>query len=404
MIYDIIIIGGGTSGLAAAVNATLENKNAKICILERLDRIGKKILVTGNGRCNLLNSGDLIYNGNTNFALSVLGKNTVEELHDFFAELGLSMRCDNENRFYPAGEHASIVIDIFRLFLDQHHNIEVKTSEKVVKIIKTNNIFNIQTEANKYLAKNVIVCAGGAAAPKHGTDGTAYKLLTQLGHKKTKIMPALVPISTEIESLKGLSGIRVKADLRIDNNFRTGEILFAKYGISGIPAMQLSRFAKNGDTLHIDLRPAAMLQNINVNEIFMTINKRIEKYKNQEAAELLTGLFVKRIGQALLRKADVQPMTMPCEKITEKQSKAIANAIVDFQLKIKGTLGFDMAQVTAGGMECSEFDYKTMQSKLVKNLYVCGEILDVDGDCGGYNLMFAFKSGMSAGKDAVKNI
>ena len=237
-----------------------------------------------------------------------------------------------------------------------------------------------------YRADRVIVCAGGAAAPVHGTDGTAYPLLTALGHKLIAPRPALCALLTEQKPLEGLSGQRVRTTLRLEAvHISRGEALFADDGVSGIAAMQLSRFARPGGTLSLDLREAVMGE-----DMHMDVENWLRSRPANKASDLLVGAASPALSSALLRRARIRPD----ESVQTADLSALAQIIRQFDLAVLGTRGFDAAQVTAGGIMPCDFDPSTMESRLCPGLYAAGEVLDVDGACGGFNLMFAFASGL----------
>jgi len=245
-------------------------------------------------------------------------------------------------------------------------------------------------EKVSYQADRVIVTVGGAASPMHLTDGTAYPLLTAFGHRLTDLHPALCAILTEKKPIEGLSGQRVRAALTLDGQHRSsGEALFADDGVSGIAAMQLSRFAHPGGKLSIDLREAVMGE-----EMHMDVENWLRLRPAQTAAEWLVGAASPALSNALLRRAGIRPG----EPVSKAGLSALAQVIRHFTLEVTGTRGFDAAQVTAGGIDCAGFDPATMESRLCPGLFAAGEVLNVDGACGGFNLMFAFASGLLSGR------
>lgn len=401
--FDLVVIGGGAGGIFSAISAAQTNKKISILIIEKLNRIGKKIIVSGNGRCNLSNMGEYIYYGEVDFARKTLGDNASHFILDSFNKMGLATIVDMENRVYPASNSASSVMDIFLLNL-KINNIEVKTDCEVFDIDKSNNLFTVKTNLGKIFAKKIIVSTGGKSSPKHGSDGKLFKILNGLGINSTDFRPALVPICTNTDVIKGLSGLRIRAELSVNNEKAKGEILFTDYGLSGIPAMQISRFCNKGDIINIDLRYGAAIENKNKNEIINIIKERIVCFPNETVDTLLMGMFVNRISLSILKNAGISPLTLKNFEINENQIEKIASIITSFKLKVKDTKGFEFSQVTAGGLICSQFNPITMESYKIKGLYCVGEILNVDGDCGGFNLLFAFKTGYNAGVNAAKSL
>ncbi len=401
--YDLVIVGGGAGGLFSAITAAQTNNNIKILILEKLNRVGKKIMVSGNGRCNLSNNGKYTYYGDAEFANIALGENASKFIVSIFNEMGLATIVDSENRVYPASNNASTVMDIFLLNL-KRHNIDIKTECEVLDIKANGKSFILKTNTDSIYAKKIIISTGGKSSPKHGSDGKLLNVLYKLGFKSTSLYPALVPICTETDFIKGLSGLRLKAKISAKNVDFKGEILFTDYGISGIPSMQLSRFCTKGDIINVDLRYGAALEGKDQDAIIEIINDRVKKYPNESVDTLLTGLFTNRIGLAILKYSGIYHLTLKNKQLSNKQIISLAQTLFSIKLKVIGTKGFEFSQVTAGGLECSQFNPKTMESNNINGLYCVGEVLNVDGDCGGYNLLFAFKTGYNAGVSAAKSL
>lgn len=389
---NTLIIGGGAAGLCAAVAAA--RKGDQVTVLERMDRVGKKILATGNGRCNLLNAGPLRYPGNGEFARQVID---YPALKRFFEELGLTLRQEAEGRVYPASGQASSVLDVLRLAMDRL-GVQIITGCQVTGLSKKKDLFTAQTSQGVFTAQKVIVCGGGKAAPKLGSDGSAYKLLKDLGHEITPLRPALTQFKCESPFLKGLSGIRVKAKVWVTQGAhilakQEGEALFTDYGVSGVCAMQLSRFGQEKNcALHLDLRPALGLEG----DALSFLLRRKEAFGDVPMSQFFTGLCVNRLAESLLRVLGI-PGSMTARQLFKNQWERLAALIADVPLPIMGVNGFESAQVTWGGAAPWMFDPNTMESLICPGLYAAGEILDVDGDCGGFNLMFAWASGLKAG-------
>ncbi|MBQ5824439.1 MAG: aminoacetone oxidase family FAD-binding enzyme [Clostridia bacterium] len=393
---DILIIGGGASGLAAAIEAARTAPDKSVTVLEHLPKAGKKILATGNGRCNLgnLNAATHKYT-NAKFALPVIEKFAVESLVDFFESMGLYTRADSEGRLYPMSNSAASVLDALRFECDKL-GINIICEEKASQIKKSDGGFtvngNIQT-------KKLIIATGGKSSPSQGSDGSGYPLLKSLGHTLTQLSPSLVQLKTDTASIKSLKGVRSKARLTLSTGGSSeGEILFTDYGVSGIAAMDLSRFIKADKkaVLSIDLLPDFTQDK--AKEVII----RIAKHNPAIPAEgMLGGIIHKAIGTAAIKTAlGFLPKT--AGEIKPKQAAIIAATLKDFRLKVTGTKSYNDAQVTRGGADVNEFDNGTMMSKKVKNLYACGEVLNVDGACGGFNLAWAFASGRLAGKSAAQ--
>ncbi len=395
---NVVIIGGGAAGLAAAIAAA--SCGDRVTVLERMDRVGRKILATGNGRCNLMNAGELRFPGGERLAHQVLTRFGADEQLRFWEHLGLRTRQEEGGRVYPISGAASTVLDTLRQSARLLGVAEV-TGAEVTSLRKGRKGWLLEADRT-YPADRVIVAGGGCAQPKLGSNGSAYGLLTSLGHTKTKLRPALTQIMTDTALIRGLSGIRVRCDIRVagrqgEKTRQNGELLFADYGITGVCVMQCARWAEPGDTVHIDLTHAmgfdgadALAQEL--------IHRRCSWTGELSQLELLTGLCVPKLALAILRAAGLEKVSeRPAHMLTERQLRSVAALAGDFSLTVKGVKGFDSAQVTAGGICCDEFEPLTLASRIAPGVHAAGEVLDVDGDCGGFNLMFAFGSGVLAG-------
>lgn len=396
---SVIIIGGGAAGMAAAIAAAACGD--QVVILERMDRVGKKILATGNGRCNLMNTGDWRYPGGAKLAEKVLNRCGVEEQTRFWQHLGLRMRLEDGGRVYPVSGMASTVLDTLRFSTDAM-GVETITSVHVDGIFKARHGWTVMAGEQKWKADRVIVASGGCAQPKLGSDGSGWKLLEKLGHRMIQPKPALTQIITDTRDIKGLSGVRVRTTVRITRNDRemhqeSGELLFADYGVTGVCVMQCARYADAGDVLHIDLVKAMGFDN--ADDFKQELHRRRKLWDNTRLQNnLLTGLCVPKLAQALFAAAGLQGVQrFTCAQLTPASIDQLTLKAADFTLDVRGVKGFDSAQVTAGGIEVEAFSSQTLESSIAPGVHAAGEVLDVDGDCGGFNLMFAFGSGILAG-------
>lgn len=399
---SILILGGGASGLAAAVQAG--QMGARVTILERSDRVGKKLLATGNGRCNLANMDETCYFGDTDFARRVLQSMPVADVLGFFDSLGLPTREDASGRVYPACNQAAAVLDVLRLHLERVH-ARVITGAQAQAILPEKDGYCVRTADAAYHADCVLVCCGGLAAPKLGAVN-AYSLLTALGCKLAAPAPALAPIETEKAPLRGLSGLRLPATLTLCDGdqpiARTqGEVLFADYGVSGVCAMQLARdaqrllSARRQPMLYLDFSPT-----MGIGAYRMA---RLEPGRPDDNLPAVRA-FLKRRAQILPNDAlllGALPRLLR-ERMAAYRGEELARMLCAYPLRVTGVRGYDQAQVTQGGIDPADFDPATMACKKHPGLYACGEILNVDGDCGGYNLQFAFATGLLAARDAAK--
>ncbi len=398
--YDIVIVGGGAAGLAAAVSARRENKNASIAVVERNDRVAKKIHATGNGRCNFTNTDidEKYFFGEKEFIKSVISYFSSEDAIEFFKSLGIMHRVE-DGRVYPISNQASAIADSLRLYLCENH-VDFVTETFVSDISKSKDGFSV----GNIHAKKVIVATGGKASPNTGSDGSGFKLLKKFGHSVSEIKPALVSLKTENSITKPLKGVKVFARVSLLENTKivasdTGEVLFTEYGMSGIPVMQISRFAKAGMTLRVD-----MLPNLSEKEAINAIYERIRLLPEREGGELFAGMVNKKLAVPMLKFASVPKMSVKAKNFTDKNILKCGEFLKRLDLKVLGDNGFGNAQVSAGGVKLSEFNSQTMESKLEKGLYAAGEILDCDAICGGYNLHWAWATGTLAGKSAVRNL
>lgn len=398
----IIVIGGGAAGMAAAIEAA--KHGAQVTLLERMDRVGKKLLATGNGRCNLMNVGAACYPGGAAFADAVLDRCGVAEQTNFWQELGLRLRVEDGGRVYPASGQASTVLDALRLAMD-NLGVEIVTGAAVKDVRPGKHGFAVVTEEKTWHVDKVILAGGGCAQPKLGSDGSLWTIMEGLGHRMVAPRPALTQIMTETLPIKGLSGIRVKADVAVIKagqvlHEESGEVLFADYGISGVCVMQCARFAEKGCVMRLNLLHGMGFEDAQQAE--HEILRRREAWGNQPMEKLLTGLCVPRLAGSLCMEAGIRFRDRLIGSLKASEAAALARVLGAFDLPVKGVKGFDSAQVTAGGLDVLEFDTMTMESRRVPGLYAAGEILDVDGTCGGFNLMFAFGSGILAARACME--
>ena len=401
MMKQILILGGGASGLAAAVIAS--ECGAQVTILERSDRVAKKLLATGNGRCNLANIGKPAYFGDADFAEAVLKRISPKDVRAFFDRLGVPTRPDSAGRVYPACNQAAAVVDALRLRLQQSR-VRIVTGAQATAIEKAENGYTVRTSAGNFSAERVIVCCGGLAAPKLGA-ANAYDLLTPFGCKLIAPGPALTPIETDKAPVKGLSGLRLPVTLTLCDGKKPvsctqGELLFADYGVSGVCVMQLSRDAHNllkrkaNPVLYVDFSPAMGLGNYRMERLqprspYVNEQRMLRYLQERETympeSDLLLGALPR-----LLR-----------ERLPKASVEQLAHLLCAYPLPVTGVRGYDQAQVTQGGLDTKDFSPDTLEHRQHKGLYACGEILNVDGDCGGFNLQFAFACGMLAGEHAA---
>lgn len=406
---SVIVIGGGAAGMAAAISAAMCGD--EVTVLERMDRVGKKILATGNGRCNLMNMGELRFPGGTAFAEAVLGRCGAAEQKRFWEQLGLRMRQEDGGRVYPISGAASTVLDTLRQAM-RTLGVKELTGVQITALKQTRSGWLVKMAAEALSAQRVIVAGGGCAQPKLGSDGSAWKLMTALGHRLVKPRPALTQVITDTEPIRGLSGVRLRTDVRItrkgvERYSESGELLFADYGLTGVCMMQCARYTEPGDVVHINMIRSLGFDN--AEDFRRELQRRRALWSEQNASqpvtqrELLTGLCVPKVALALLKNASVDARhDAPVAQLSSRDIDRIVHCTENFALVVKGVKEFDSAQVTAGGLATEEFDPVTLSSRMLPGLHAAGEMLDVDGDCGGFNLMFAFGSGILAGLNGRK--
>lgn len=393
--FDVAVIGGGASGLAAAISAKRADSSARVAVLEALQRVGKKLLTTGNGQCNLSNSGvlDNRYHGSSDFALNAL-KNGQDRLNTFFKSISVELVTDQRNRIYPYSRQASAVLDALR-FESDRLGVHTECECMVKRVRKQKNGFLLLTDKGEIFSKKVIVATGGKASSSLGDTG--YDIARSFGHSVTRLSPAIVQLKTDISKIRALKGIKVEATVSIIRNGRevaknTDELLFTEYGISGPSVMQISRDAVKDDLAVIDFCP-----DIPYYTLVEILNERRKLCGYRDLSEFLNGFLNKRVGQTLVREINKSSVS----ELSDTDLKTIAKNIKSFSVQITGNKGFSSAQVTAGGIDTADIN-PDFESKLCKGLFFTGEILNVDGDCGGFNLLFAFNSGMIAGEHAIK--
>lgn len=395
---SVIIIGGGAAGMAAAIAAG--SCGDRVLVLERMDRVGKKILATGNGRCNLMNTGAWRYPGGNRLAGEVLTRFGIDAQMEFWKHLGLRLRQEEGGRVYPISGQASTVLDALRLSMNAL-GVETVTGVHVDSLHQGKRGWIVTSGEENWQAERVIVAGGGCAQPKLGSDGSTWQLLTAHGHRLIKPVPALTQVITDTTRIKGLNGVRVRCNVWITDGANvkyaeSGELLFAEYGVTGVCVMQCARYAAPGNMLHINLTKALGFSD--EEEFLAELAQRRSAWAARPLAELMTGLCLPKLANALCQTAGIEQLSRrACASLTKREMGRLAAVAADYVLLIKGVKGFDSAQVTAGGIDSGEFEPKTMSSRMAKGLHAAGEVIDVDGDCGGYNLMFAFASGVLAG-------
>lgn len=397
------IIGGGASGMCAAL-AAAENENNQVILFERQVRVGKKLLSTGNGRCNLTNKNigmDRYHGDDAYFAEAALTQFPVSNTLAWFCDLGLMTVEESTGRVYPYSDQANSVVDVLRFALNKS-NIEVKTGCEVMKIRKNDEGFVLTTQEEEFFCDKVIVACGGLAGTKVGGGMAGYKLLKSMGHQVTRLRPSLVQLKSSWHGCTALKGVRANCRvqvLRDDKIFAesAGELQFTEYGLSGPVIFEVSRDVcqSAGNWLcRLDFLPEVTVQ---------TLHEMLASRRGMHilAEDLLVGILHNRLGRVLVAAAGIVGQKN-AEAVTDGEIEELCRLIKSLEMELTEPMGMDCAQVTAGGAVTGEFDPDTMESRLVPGLYACGEVLDIDGDCGGFNLQWAWSSGTVAGRSAAE--
>ncbi len=402
----VIVIGGGASGLTAAISAA--RCGANVTILEQKDRLGKKILSTGNGRCNLTNEYmdiNCFHSDDLSIVSSVLSQFSNRDTIRFFEEIGVLLKNRN-GYFYPITDQASTILDV--LCMELHHlNVQILLNHRVTEVENTAKGFTVKTTQKTLCGDAVILATGSKAAPVLGSDGSGYQIAKHFGHRLSPVVPALVQLKCKGTLFKMVAGVRTnaKVTLFVENiplASDTGELQLTSYGISGIPVFQISRFAAKGlyekkeVTAELDL--VSHMTDAEWNTFML---KRMEEHGYKNASEFLIGIFHAKLIDMLLYSSHISKTTI-MNTITKTQWQTLLYLCKHFKVEVVETNGFEQAQVCAGGIHTDEVHAQTLESCYAKDLYITGEILDVDGICGGYNLQWAWSTGFVAGKNAAK--
>lgn len=415
--YDVLILGGGASGLAAACALA----GRRVAILEKQSRVGRKLLSTGNGRCNLtnINAAPKCYHGARAAAARALELCPPKDVLRFFDALGVPAVADAEGRVYPMSNQAASVLDALRLYAAEH-GCEILAdcaAESVSPRGKGDRTqFLVKTSSGQeFLARRVLVCTGGLAAPKLGACGDGYRILESLGHGCTAKFPSIAALKTDPNAVRGLKGQRADcaAELLVDGRAvrrEQGELLFSESGVSGIAAMQLARAcgealrAGKKCALRVDFMASGRRVSLSdgAGDALTLLRQRADRLPDRTMEDFLSGVVSRRLGQMLVLAAGIEPLSRKAGSLSARELDALAGVLTGWTIPVTGVQGFDQAQVTAGGVSLKDFDWDTMESKRVPGLYAAGEVLDVDGDCGGFNLQWAWSSALIAARDILR--
>lgn len=390
---NIIVVGGGASGLTAAIYASFLNN---VILIERNSTCGKKLLLTGNGRCNYWNSDQDLSHYHSDCSIDhIINEKNEKEIMSFFKRLGIVPNIVG-TLYYPYSNQAvSIKNALVKEALVR--GVKIINDEYVDKVVKEDNKFTVVTDKNIYTADNVIIATGSKSYPKTGSDGNGYKLLEAMGHKINSVLPGLVQIITAEGYVKKLSGVRVSGIVKYENVSYPGEIMFTDYGLSGICIMQISGIiskALNANKIakiSINFTPW-----LNSTEEFITFfNHQISTTYKRSIQDIMDGFLNYKLGNMILTLAHIDGMK-DANSLNEREITNLAELIINHSFNVTSTKSFDTAQICLGGLSINDVT-NSLESKIVSGLFITGELLDVHGDCGGYNLSLAWITGMMVG-------
>lgn len=395
---DVTVIGGGASGLALAVMLKQQKPYLRVDVLEQLERVGKKLSVTGNGRCNITNLdlNNRYYSNSLPQAMQILNSFSYKQTESFFSNIGVEFLPEGK-KVYPRSLQASSVVDALR-FSAESMGVNIKIGFRVESLTKDKNAFCIN---NEFFSKTAVVAAGGlAGGSRLGSNGDGYYLLKKFGHKIFEQKPVIVQIKTQNSVTKRLKGIKANALVTVHCGSALkfsefGEVLFCDYGLSGPAVMQLSRHCENGGIIELDL-----FNDYDENKLYNLILKRRSIFQSYELNQFFCGLLQKRLGQAVLFSLDLK-LSNNADTLSDNDCKRLAFTLKHFKFQIMGNTGFLNAQATSGGADLTQFGTKTLMSESVPGLFAIGEVLDVDGDCGGFNLQWAWSSAFTASRGII---
>ena len=408
--FDVIVIGAGAAGCIAS--GTAANNGLSVLLLDKNAKVGRKVLITGKGRCNVTNNCDVrdflrYVRTNPRFMYSALSAFSPTDTMTFFEDLGVELKTERGNRVFPVSDKAADITDALFKFIKKN---KVDYRQEIVTEIlaKDGCVYGVKTQNGSYFAKNVILATGGKSYPLTGSDGSGYKLAEKLGHSIITPQPSLVPIVTRekwCEELQGLSLKNVTLKLFKEGSTKPifnelGEMLFTHFGVSGPLVLSASSCIDSAEisqySLYIDMKPA-----LDEKQLDLRIIRDFEKYSNRDLSNAMVDLLPQRMISAIIALSSIDPSTK-ANQITKTQRNALVTNLKNLKLSPKAFRPIDEAIITSGGINVSEIDPKTMQSKLVSGLYFAGEIIDVDAFTGGFNLQIAFSTGYLAGSSITQ--
>ena len=399
----VAVIGGGAAGMMAALEAA--SRGAAVCVFERQSRVGRKLAVTGNGRCNLtnMNASPSSYHGcDGAFTAPALREFGPKETRAFFQRLGLITVAEADGRVYPLSDTAGSVVDVLRYAMEAA-GVRLYDSCEVSALETRKSGFRLLRQGGSFDADRGIVACGGMAGERFGGTKLGYRLLEGLGHSCTELRWSLVQLRSDNPGCRSLKGIRADAAVTVRRCGKllaasAGEVQFTDYGLSGPAIFEISRaaLAQPDTVVSLDL-----LRSVSEEELAAMLLKRANMTKQLTLGDVFLGTVQNRVGRVLVASAGLK-VSESLAGLSEETAKKLAHIAKHFEFSVTGDMGPANAQVTVGGVRTSEFDPHTMESRLRPGLYACGEVLDVDGDCGGYNLQWAWSSGRLAGRNAAE--
>jgi predicted Rossmann fold flavoprotein len=409
LFHEIIIIGAGASGMIAALTAKDSGKD--VALIDGSNRICKKILITGNGRCNITNTDQNLsryHSNNSYFFKDILSNFTYKNTFDFFASIGLPLTTQENGKAYPMSFQASSVVDILKIAAEER-NIPIYLNSKVKSIIRKNNNFKIICNNQTFKCNKVILCTGGKSAANTGSDGSGFLIAQKLGHNIITPVPSLVQLKLKYNHLKALSGVKFngECELIVDGKSMRkeyGEILFTDYGISGPPILQVSGIASRNLLYNRDVKlKVDMFPNFSKKQLIDFLENHFGLLGYRSTYSSFIGIINKKIIPIILKEANLSSIHKPTSDLTWNEKKNIYDILKSWTFTVYDTNSFRNSQVTSGGVDTQEINPLTLESKIIPNLYFAGEVVDVDGDCGGFNLQWCWSSGFIAGKSAAKS-
>ena len=405
--YDLVVIGAGASGMMAAITAAREDK--KVCIIEKLDKLGKKLLATGNGKCNFTNAdmSSKYFGGDKVFVDQVLDQFSVSDCLDFFYSIGIYPKNKN-GYYYPNSEQAASVVNALSEELERN-KVTISYDTQVFDILPSKEKVVVNTNRGDFYTKKLIIATGLLAAPKLGSDGSLFEIIKSFGHRFVPILPALCGFYAKGIPFKKVSGVRATGTVTaiVDGKViaeDTGEIQFTDYGLSGIPIFQISRYLSKGlcdkSEVKVDIN---LLTDWDKEQVLKELYYRKTMKNSQLVSVFLNGLVNQKLSDMLLEKANID-RNLFVSSLSDKQINSIAELLQKTTVTITKYRDYEFAQICTGGIPVSDINWETLESKHAPNVHFTGEIIDVDGICGGYNLHFAWATGYLAAKSICKSM